>query len=169
MKLNYKTCHVVLVINSYCIRLTATNMYSLLNYSKADFLVFISVVVIVIAVLHLGSNLAAPTGKAGQKGDKTKNPVHKDHQQTMNSASSHTTHDMGEDNDRPGNPFFWIHGKISGPEMLAVWNPIEEELKSFSCSQIRCQLHQKKTMQPKKIYKFKSQFFLLPVQLMQER
>ena len=92
---------------------------------------FISLVVIVVAVLHLGWNLAAPTGKAGEKGNKTKIPVHKDHQQTMNSTSSHTTHDMGEDNDRPGLSFFWIHGKIGAPEMLRVRNPIEEESKSF--------------------------------------
>ena len=92
---------------------------------------FISLVVIVVAVLHLGWNLAAPTGKAGEKGNKTKIPVHKDHQQTMNSTSGHTTHDMGEDNDRPGYPFFWIHGKIGAPEMLRVRNPIKEELKSF--------------------------------------
>lgn len=50
----------------------------------------------------------------------------------MNSTNGHTTHDMGEDNDRPGYPCFWIHGKIGAPEMLTVRNPIEEELKSFA-------------------------------------
>lgn len=60
-------------------------------------------------------------------------PIHKeDHQQTMNSSGGHSTHNIGKDNDQPGCPFFWIHGKIRGPEMLTVWNPFEEELKIFT-------------------------------------
>lgn len=75
------------------------------------------------------SKLAATTGKVGEKGNETEIPIHKeDQQQTTNSAGGHNNHDIGEDNDRPGYPFFWIHGKIGGPEMFTVWNPLEEEL-----------------------------------------
>ena len=89
------------------------------------------------ACCHSGAascpNLAATTGKVGEKGKETQIPIHKeDHQQTMNSSGGHSTHNIGKDNDQPGCPFFWIHGKICGPEMLTVWNPFEEELKIFT-------------------------------------